>query len=141
MRRPSKKEKRHREEDAAEEEEDSAPKRPRRVHQLMTPEDNEVYEEHIEELHEEVAKDKPNRKQVKRLMRATYTGRRRWVENDLPRVAVVLEKFPPLREPKHVKSLLTYSTKFHGTNAAKLQAFIPTQSCSYAIGVKTSMFD
>ena len=36
----------------------------------MTPEDNEVYEEYIEELHEEVAKDKPNRKQVKQLMRA-----------------------------------------------------------------------
>ena len=106
MRRPSKKEKRHREEDAAEEEEDSAPKRPRSVHQPMTPEDNEVYEEHIEELHEEVTKDKPNRKQVKRLMRATYTGRRRWVENDLPRVAVVLEKFPPLREPKHVSHYL-----------------------------------
>ena len=72
----------------------------------MTPEDNEVYEEHIEELHEEVTKDKPNRQQVKRLMWATYTGRRRWVENDLPRVAVVLEKFPPLREPKHVSHYL-----------------------------------
>ena len=138
MRRPSKTEKRHREEDAAEEEEDSAPKRSRSVHVPMTPEDKEVYEGHIQELHDELANEKPSKKRVKRLMQATYTGRRGWIENDLPRVAVVLEKFPPLREHKHVSHLflimqvlLPYSTKFHGTKFANLQAFIPTQSCSY----------
>ena len=61
MRRPSKTEKRHREEDAAEEEEDSAPKRSRSVHVPMTPEDKEVYEGHIQELHDELANEKPSK--------------------------------------------------------------------------------
>ena len=36
------------------------------------------------------------------LMEATHLGQRAWVENDLPRVSEVLEKFPPLKQPKHV---------------------------------------
>ena len=35
-------------------------------------------------------------------MEATHLGQRAWVENDLPRVSEVLEKFPPLKQPKHV---------------------------------------
>ena len=79
-----------------------APKRSRGGKVVMTDEDTQQYEEKAGRLRDECGKQNPKKKRVKRLMEATYNGRRAWVEDDLPRVFDVLEKFPPLKQPKHV---------------------------------------
>ena len=79
-----------------------APKRARGVKVIMTDEEIKSYEEKAERLAQECAKEKPKKKRVKRLMESTHLGRRAWVENELPRVSEVLQKFPPLKQPKHV---------------------------------------
>jgi len=84
-----------------------APKRARGGRMVMTDEDRQQYEEKAEKLIDECGKENPKKKRVKRLMEATYIGRRAWVEEDLPRVFDVLEKFPPLNQPKHVSPMYT----------------------------------
>ena len=74
----------------------------------MTDEEIQEYEEKTERLAQECAKEKPKKKRVKRLMEATHVGRRAWVENELPSVSEVLEKFPPLKQPKHVSHLFIH---------------------------------
>lgn len=80
-----------------------APKRGRgRRHRVMSDEDRKQYEEEARRLKDECGELKMKKKQVKYLMQATYNGRRVWVEDDLPQVFDVLEKFPLLKKPKHV---------------------------------------
>ena len=107
-------EKRPRERESESEEETTlAPKRARGGKVIMTDEEVNDYEERSERLAQEYAKEKPKKKRVKRLMEATHLGRRAWVENELPRVSEVLEKFPPLKQPKHVShSFLWYHFLF-----------------------------
>ena len=93
-------EKRPRERESESEEETTlAPKRARGGKVILT---DEEIKEKTERLAQECAKEKPPKKRVKCLMEATHLGRRAWVENELPRVSEVLEKFPPLKQPKHV---------------------------------------
>ena len=89
-----------------------APKRARgKV--IMSEEQMQEYGENTERLAQECDKEKPKKKRVRHLMEATHLGRRAWVENDLPRVSEVLEKFPPLKQPKHVShSFLWYHFLF-----------------------------
>ena len=96
-------EKRPRERESESEEETTlAPKRARGGKVILTDEEVTEYEEKTERLAQECAKEKPPKKTVKRLMEATHLGWQAWVENDLPRVSEVLEKFPPLKQLKHV---------------------------------------
>ena len=44
-------------------------------------------------------------------MEATHVGQRAWVENELPRVSEILEKFPPLKQPKHMVSLFVFGVE------------------------------
>ena len=69
----------------------------------MTDEEIQEYEK-TERLAQECAKEKPQQR-VKHLMEATHVGRQACVENELPRVSEILEKFPPLKQPKHVSHL------------------------------------
>ena len=85
FRRPALAEKHARESEEELEVTTQAPKRERGGKMVMT---------------DECGKENPKKKRVKRLMEATYIGRRAWVEEDLPRVFDVLEKFPPLNQPK-----------------------------------------
>ena len=102
-------EKRPRERESESEEETTlAPKRARGGKVIMTDEEIQEYEEKTERLAQECAKEKPKKKRVKRLMEATHVGRRAWVENELPSVSEVLEKFPPLKQPKHVSHLFIH---------------------------------
>ena len=79
----------------------------------MSEEQMQEYGEKTERLAQECDKEKPKKKRVRRLMEATHLGRRAWVENDLPRVSEILEKFSPLKQPKHVShSFLCYHFLF-----------------------------
>lgn len=102
MRRAPQSEKRPREDESDTEETVLAPKRARGGTVTLTDDDMEAYRLSTERLAQEWAKDQPKKKRVKRFMEATYNGRRAWVENELPRVCTVIEKFPPLKQPKHV---------------------------------------
>ena len=54
--------------------------------QVMTPEDVTAYLEGVKELQEEEKKEKPRKKTVRKLMKATYIGRRDWIVKDAPPV-------------------------------------------------------
>lgn len=93
-------EKRSRErETESEEEKTLAPKRARGGKVILTDEEIKEYEGKTKCLAQECAKEKPPKKRVKRLMEATHLGCLAWVENELPRVSEVLEKFSPLKQP------------------------------------------
>ena len=111
FRRPALSKKRAREREGEElEVTTQAPKRGRgRRLRVMSDEDRKQYEEEARRLRDECGKQSPKKKRVKYLMEATYNGRRVWVEDDLPQVFDVLEKFPPLKKPKHV----SHSFKFY----------------------------
>ena len=57
------------------------------------------YEENMHKLR----KHPPKNSKVKRLMRATFKGRRQWVLRDTPKVSEILEVFPPLRQSARVR--------------------------------------
>lgn len=78
----------------------------------MCEEQMQEYGKETERLAQECAKEKLKKKRVRRLMEATHLGQRAWVENDLPRVSEVLEKFPPLKQPKYVSHFLRYHFLF-----------------------------
>jgi len=63
------------------------------------------YQEEVKELEEECKKEKPRRKKLRKLMQATYIGRRDWIIHDKPTVDRIVEIFPPMKKPTHVSCL------------------------------------
>lgn len=76
----------------------------------VTEDEEDAYEQKISELHEEVEKDKPSKKKVSSLMKDTFTKRRQWITQDLPEVKEILEKFPPLKKARMVRTYFVYSS-------------------------------
>ena len=62
------------------------------------------YEVNLAKLNEELEKDRPSGKAVRRLMKDTFAGRRQWIRKEQPAIVDVLEKFPSLSKTKHVSS-------------------------------------
>lgn len=60
------------------------------------------YEEDVGTLQTELEKPNPSISKVKRLMVATFEGRRIWIRSDTPSVEEVLDVFPPLKESNRV---------------------------------------
>ncbi len=63
------------------------------------------YEESLGNFQAELAKDIPNRKQLKTLMKSTFSGRRSWIRSDRPSLSEVLDVFPTLKKTKFVSLL------------------------------------
>ena len=57
-------------------------------------------------LQGEIAKAKPSQKQLRKLMRSTFDGRRQWILNDRPVLAEILDVFPHMKEIRYVNHLL-----------------------------------
>ena len=51
----------------------------------MTPEEVTSYQEGVKELQEEEKKEQPRKKRLRKLMKATFIGRRDWIVKDAPR--------------------------------------------------------
>ena len=106
MRRPLPGQKRDREES----EKESVPTqsvlkktRPSCVEAEVVIENQESYDDNVQELHLEYELEKPHRKNVRRLMKATFPQRRIWVTSaDSPTVPDVLRQFPFLNSSKYV---------------------------------------
>lgn len=60
------------------------------------------YESNVQCLTDELAKDKPSRKTIRKLMKETFAGRRHWVLADVPAVAEIIKVFPPIKRVKYV---------------------------------------
>ncbi len=63
-----------------------------------------AYEEMTAQGVSEALKEKPSTKIVRRVMRNTYPRRRKWILEESPTVASVLESFPALKTSKYVSS-------------------------------------
>ena len=63
---------------------------------------NVEYQSNIQSLSDELEKEKPSRKTVRKLMKDTFTGRRGWLLADSPPVTEVVEVFPPIKQVKFV---------------------------------------
>ena len=82
------------------------PKRPRGESVNLGEEDVPSYEEGATRL---AAKEKPKKKRLRKLMEATFSGRRVLINDETPSVSTVLQKFPPLKKPKHVSHAVSHS--------------------------------
>ena len=74
------------------------------------------YQKNIDALRSELEKDKPSISVVKRIMVATFDGRRAWIKSDTPSVEEVLDVFPSLKESNrkcHVLILLSSLHKYY----------------------------
>lgn len=98
--------KRSREEhDGGRSDENDAPtRRPKKTRSefAVTEAEGNSYDDNVIELQMEAEKDAPSKTKLKRLMQDTFTKRRQWINNDLPTVLEVVEKFPPLKKPRSV---------------------------------------
>ena len=70
---------------------------------------DEDYQEKLQLLTDEYAKDKPKRKTVKNLMKTTFQGRRKWILQDSPPIEDVLKSFPSLKKEKFVSTCTQWS--------------------------------
>ncbi len=59
---------------------------------------SDEYEENLSSFQAELTKDHPNRKQLKTLMKSTFSGRRSWIRSDRPSLSEVLDVFPTLKK-------------------------------------------
>ena len=71
------------------------------LHAILCTDDEHSYDRNVAELSET-----PNRKRLWKLMKKTYTLRRKWVLDEAPPVLAVLSKFPCLKQTKYVSLLL-----------------------------------
>lgn len=69
---------------------------------LLTEGESSAYESNVLLLSEEHAKEQPSLARIKRLMKETFGGRRKWILTDLPQVHSVLEIFPALKNSNRV---------------------------------------
>jgi len=67
----------------------------------VSEEDEEKYKTDIRSLQDECAKDKPNKKLLKKLMKNTLAMRRHWIDKECPTVLEILERFPSLKSSWH----------------------------------------
>ena len=67
-----------------------------------TPEEVTSYQEGVKELEDEEKKEQPRKKRLRKLMKATFIGRRDWMVKDAPPVSTIMEAFPPLKHPNHL---------------------------------------
>ena len=65
--------------------------------------DGDVYESKLKRLQEECEKATPKGSLVKRLMTATFSGRRKWILEETPSISDVLQVFPPLKQSQRVR--------------------------------------
>ena len=66
----------------------------------------EEFERGSSKLKEELQKNKPKSKTVKRLMDVTFSRRHWWITHDLPHVSEVVEKFPLFRHERWVSVII-----------------------------------
>ena len=71
------------------------------LHTILCTDDEHSYDRNVAELSET-----PNRKRLRKLMKKTYTLRRKWVLDEAPPVLAVLSNFPCLKQTKYVSPLL-----------------------------------
>ena len=74
--------------------------------------DNENHEENVQELAEELQKEKPRSSTIKLLMKKTYHGQRHWIVQDCPSVKDVLGVFPCLKESSRVNYSCIFSYQY-----------------------------
>ena len=55
------------------------------------------YDVLVRELAEEERKDNPKNSKIKKLMKKTFDGRRKWINDDMPSVIEVVELFPSFK--------------------------------------------
>ena len=64
------------------------------------------YEEDLLLLQSEIAKAHPKRKVIRKLMKTTFMGRRKWILSDRPVVSEILDCFPQLKKVKYVSYIV-----------------------------------
>lgn len=72
----------------------------------MTDDEQTVYQSKLALLSEEHLKEEPSIGKIKKLMKDTFSGRRKWILLDLPQVHNVLEVFPALKKSDRVNTLI-----------------------------------
>ena len=50
--------------------------------------------------------ENPSKKKVKRLLKSTFMGRRKWVIDDIPPVRTVLDVYPALQKSRYVSYIM-----------------------------------
>ena len=67
-------------------------------------EDNDElsYTDALIELHKEWEKNKPKKRKIKLLLKASFKKRRLWIDNDCPSVSDTFNTFPMLRKKQWV---------------------------------------
>ena len=65
--------------------------------------EDETYSGHLQELSLELEESSPRQGKIASLMKKTFRGRRRWIIEERPTVAEVLEKFPCLKRSSRVR--------------------------------------
>ena len=68
----------------------------------------------IKSLSAELMKDKPAKSKVKRMMKALYATRQKWIETETPLVSDIFKKYPPLENAKHVSCFFCICNTVHG---------------------------
>ena len=80
----------------------------KRARSELSSEVEQQYEDDVQRLQCELAKENPKRKTIRQLMKSTFPSRRYWIKQDRPVVAEVLDCYPKLKDMKYVSSLVLY---------------------------------
>ena len=67
----------------------------------MDEEDRKTFDDDVE-MKKETAKKKTKVAHLKPLMHSTFSGRRHWIQRDMPPVTDIMQKFPALKIPRLV---------------------------------------
>lgn len=69
---------------------------------LQVEPDMSQYADLMATLENELQKENPKGKRVRRAMKDTFAGRRKWIQDSCPPVSDIIDKFPLLKESKYV---------------------------------------
>ena len=67
--------------------------------------DPTIYQQNVAKIHEILKSSRPDKKEVKRLMEATFPLRREWISTEAKSVKDILDKFPSLKSKPTVDIL------------------------------------
>jgi len=68
----------------------------------MDEEDRKTFDDDVKEMKKETAKKKTKVAHLKLLMDSTFSGRRHWIQREMPPVTDIVQKFPALKIPRLV---------------------------------------